>query len=629
MPSKVKIESLGVYLPPKVLTTEELMQRCLSRPRLDLEKVTGIHERRVAEGEYAKDLGIKAAERALAMSRYAAEDLDVVVCTSISKHHAPDEFSFEPATALLVRKAIGARRALVFDVVNACAGMLNGVYVVQGLIRAGLARRGLVVSGEQNMPLAETATREVAHSFDRQLAALTLGDCGAALVLDAATDPSVGFHWLDLVTGAKHDHYCYSRPSRRGRGGALMTKARGLQIKGAEHFPFYLKQALDATGWTLDYFGAMVFAALSKAEVHIARVVAPAADDRLALAAKAAGVAVHVLADPKTVPKDAIADETDLIVAAHTHARVSNEALARSRLGGIGYHPSLLPRHRGIAAVEWTILCGDPIAGGSVYHLADGWDAGAIAAQDWCFVAKDETARELWERALAPMGLELLTRVVQHAAKHGALPARMQDERFATRAPKIRATVSLTDESKPALASLVVTAIARDRPGLVRLLSDRARGFGANWAGSRMASLAGQFAGMVHFEVPAENADALAAALRGLEPSGVRVVIERSDAPPTPAGRRVVALELVGPDRPGIVRDLSSALADRGVSIEELHTEIVNGTGSAPHRFNVKALLVVPDALANDDLKRGLDALANEMSVDIALGERPNGDRSR
>ena len=67
---------------------------------------------------------------------------------------------------------------------------------------------------------------------------------------------------------------------------------------------------------------------------------------------------------------------TDLIVAARTHARVSDEALAHSRLGGVGYHPSLLPRHRGIAAVEWTIKEGDPIAGGSVYHLADGWDKG-------------------------------------------------------------------------------------------------------------------------------------------------------------------------------------------------------------------------------------------------------------
>jgi 3-oxoacyl-[acyl-carrier-protein] synthase III len=249
---KIKIESLGVYLPEKSLTMEQMLASCRSRPSLDLERITGIHERRVAEGEYAKDLAIKAAQRALAMSRYKAEELDVIVCTSISKHNAPDQFRFEPATALLVRKALGARKALVFDVVNACAGMLNGIYVLQGLIRAGVARCGMVVSGEQNMPLAETAAREVSHSFDKQLAALTLGDCGAAVILDEASDPRVGFHCVDLVTGAKHDHYCYSQPSKKGRGGVLMTKARGLQLKGAEHFPFYLKQALDETGWTLD-----------------------------------------------------------------------------------------------------------------------------------------------------------------------------------------------------------------------------------------------------------------------------------------------------------------------------------------------------------------------------------------
>jgi len=112
------------------------------------------------------------------------------------------------------------------------------------------------------------------------------------------------------------------------------------------------------------YFGATVFDALRKEGFDIVRVVAPAADDRLALAGQKAGVPVAVLANPKIVPADAIAEGTDLIVAAHTHARVSNEALARARLGGIGYHPSLLPRHRGIAAVEWTIMENDPIAGG-------------------------------------------------------------------------------------------------------------------------------------------------------------------------------------------------------------------------------------------------------------------------
>jgi glycine cleavage system regulatory protein len=371
------------------------------------------------------------------------------------------------------------------------------------------------------------------------------------------------------------------------------------------------------------YFGATVFDALVNDGVDVVQVVAPAADDRLALAAQAKGVPVHVLANPKIVPGDAIPDGTDLIVAAHTHARVSDEALARSRLRGIGYHPSLLPRHRGIAAVEWTILEGDAIAGGSVYHLAAGWDAGAVAAQDWCFVAKGETARELWERALAPMGLALLTRVVRHAAEHRELPAHPQDERFATKAPMIRRTISLSEEGKAVGTSLIVTAIGADRPGIVSLLSDRAQGFGANWAGSRMANLAGQFAGMVHFEVPPQNAEPLAQALRSLEASGVRVVIEKVETLPAPAGRRIVRLELTGLDRPGIVRDLSRSLAQQGVSIDDLHTEIVDGNTSAEHLFKVKALLVVPESLPNEKLRQALSALANEMMVDIALGEEP------
>jgi len=248
----LRIESLGVYLPEKVLTMEALLASCRRRPRWDLERITGIHERRVAEGEYAVDLGIRAARRALAMSRYRAGDLDVIVCASISKYHRDREFHLEPATAVRVRAALGAGRARAFDVVNACAGLLTGVYVLRGLIDSGLARCGLVVSGERNMPLAETAAREIRHSFDGQLAALTLGDAGAALILDRSPDPRAGFRYLELVTGAKHDHYCYSRPSRRGPGGILVTKARGLQRKGNEHFPVYFKRALDGAGWTLD-----------------------------------------------------------------------------------------------------------------------------------------------------------------------------------------------------------------------------------------------------------------------------------------------------------------------------------------------------------------------------------------
>src|SRR5437763_5091302 len=185
------------------------------------------------------------------------------------------------------------------------------------------------------------------------------------------------------------------------------------------------------------HFGVTTLNMLRQHGVNIVRVVVTDAEDRLAAAAKAAGIEVVVQADPKLVVASEIAPDTDLIITAHSHARIGKDALAAARLGGIGYHPSLLPRHRGKAAVEWTIREGDPIAGGTVYHLAERMDAGAIAAQEWCFVKKDETARELWERALAPLGLKLLADVIDYAKVHNSLPAQPQDEQFPTNAPAL------------------------------------------------------------------------------------------------------------------------------------------------------------------------------------------------
>jgi methionyl-tRNA formyltransferase len=185
------------------------------------------------------------------------------------------------------------------------------------------------------------------------------------------------------------------------------------------------------------HFGVTTLNMLRQRGVDVVRVVVADAEDRLAAAAQSAGIEVRVQADPKLVAAADIASDTDLIVTAHSHARVSGEARAAARLGAVGYHPSLLPRHRGIAAVEWTIREGDPIAGGTVYHLADRMDAGAIAVQEWCFVKKGETARELWERALAPLGQKLLGEVIDYAKAHGRVPAKPQDEQFATRAPTL------------------------------------------------------------------------------------------------------------------------------------------------------------------------------------------------
>lgn len=371
------------------------------------------------------------------------------------------------------------------------------------------------------------------------------------------------------------------------------------------------------------FFGASVLEALRQVKgVDINCVVAPAADDRLALAAQKAGIPVHIMVNPKIVPGEAIAEGTDVIIAAHTHARISDEALARSRLGGVGYHPSLLPRHRGIAAVEWTILSGDPIAGGSVYHLADGWDKGGIAAQDWCFVSKNDDARSLWERSLAPMGLKLLCDVVAHARDFNKLPSHTQDEGFATKAPMIRRSLKLNEDPTTSAAApttaLIVTVLGADRPGIVSLLSDRAQRFGASWTNSRMSHLSGEFAGMVQLEVPPESADGLIAALKDLESTGLRVAIAKSEGKANTTGLRLMTIELVGSDQVGIVSKLTAALTARNISIEQIDTAIVQGI--AKTSFKVRAEILVPKTIVDADLRSALDVLAQEMTVDIALG---------
>ena len=166
-------------------------------------------------------------------------------------------------------------------------------------------------------------------------------------------------------------------------------------------------------------------------------------------------------------------------------------------------------------------------------------------------------------------------------------------------------------------ASLVITAIGPDRPGIVESISDVGQRFGANWAGSRMASLAGQFAGMVHFEVAESKAAGLEEALRALESKGLRITVARGGAGGPKGPARVVHLEMVGHDRPGIVHELSESLACRGVSIDDLHTQVASAAMAGGPLFKVRARLAVPASLSDADLKRALEALANEMMVDL------------
>lgn len=194
-----------------------------------------------------------------------------------------------------------------------------------------------------------------------------------------------------------------------------------------------MKIALVGTRW----FGTEMFRLLREAG-HDLVVTATNGEDSLAKAARSASVPLVVREEPRRVTADDIpAESVDAIVAAHTHAFVAADARAKARIASIGYHPSLLPRHRGMAAVEWTILSKDPIAGGSVYHLSGGMDAGALAAQEWCFVYPEDDAASLWRRALGPMGLRLLMKVVSDMEARGYADSFDQDPKAVTLAPSL------------------------------------------------------------------------------------------------------------------------------------------------------------------------------------------------
>lgn len=115
---------------------------------------------------------------------------------------------------------------------------------------------------------------------------------------------------------------------------------------------------------------------------------------------------------PRRLTAEWVPKGVDVLLCANAHVFVTAEARAKTRLGALGYHPSLLPRHRGRDAIRWSIHMGDPVTGGTAYWLDDGADTGQIAAQDWCWIKPGDTPEALWRRELAPMGLRLFGQVL-------------------------------------------------------------------------------------------------------------------------------------------------------------------------------------------------------------------------
>lgn len=166
---------------------------------------------------------------------------------------------------------------------------------------------------------------------------------------------------------------------------------------------------------------------------------------------------------------------------------------------------------------------------------------------------------------------------------------------------------------------LVMTVIGKDRPGLVDMVASVVAEHGGNWLESRMCHLAGEFAGILRVDVPGEKEAALVQTLKTLETKGLSVVVRRGLDPAPKSATQMLAIELIGHDRPGIVRQVSQILATQGVNVEELNTECVSAPMSGEILFKANATIQLP---ANCDLialKSGLEKIAADLLVDIRL----------
>jgi glycine cleavage system regulatory protein len=176
------------------------------------------------------------------------------------------------------------------------------------------------------------------------------------------------------------------------------------------------------------------------------------------------------------------------------------------------------------------------------------------------------------------------------------------------------------------LANLVMTVIAADRPGLVQMVAARVADHGGNWLESRMCRLGGQFAGILRVEVAKERRDELVNALRGLEVDGLRVIIHAESGPAENANAGSLALiELVGQDRPGILRSVSGVFAAHGVNVEELASERVPAPHGGGTLFQARATVFVPATVKVAAVRADLEKIAADLMVDLKLEPATRG----
>ena len=182
----------------------------------------------------------------------------MVIVSSISRHVGGLRMQLEPPVSVSLKEALGARRAMSFDLSNACAGMMTGVFILNDLIRQGRIRRGMVVSGEYISQLGRNAAQEVRTVMDDQLASLTLGDAGAAAIVERAPEGAPGIEVAGFTTLAEHSRLCLAFPAKIAARGVMYSDARAIQKVAIEDTVPMLREALDQAGLEFDEIDCLI-----------------------------------------------------------------------------------------------------------------------------------------------------------------------------------------------------------------------------------------------------------------------------------------------------------------------------------------------------------------------------------
>ncbi len=168
---------------------------------------------------------------------------------------------------------------------------------------------------------------------------------------------------------------------------------------------------------------------------------------------------------------------------------------------------------------------------------------------------------------------------------------------------------------------LVMTIISKDRTGLVESLARLIADHGGNWLDSRMCRLGGEFAGILRIDVPKEREQALVQALQALHSEGLNIVVRTDETTSSAEATKSASLSLVGHDRPGIIYQISSALAHQNINVEELETQCYSAPMSGEMIFEAMARLQIPASCVIAELRKELEEIGSELMVDLAFAE--------